>query len=92
MVKHQKISTCYNDCLQSFLFAFHVFLTAPIAKNGHILSKIYVIFLKNKLESLLLPHFYHGVKIGKAVTNESGAIFKQKNVSGDCLSILNIDQ
>ena len=75
-----------------FSFCFSCFLTAPIAQNGHILSKIYVIFLKNKPESLLLPHFYHSGKIGKAVTNGSGAIYKQKNVSGDCLSILNIDQ
>ena len=45
------IIKCYElDCLQNILFLFMSLLTALIVKNGHILSGIYFIFLKNVLD------------------------------------------
>ena len=49
LAKYQKVSKHYDpDCLQNFLLLFVSLLTAPIAKNIHILTGIYFIFLKKR--------------------------------------------
>ena len=48
LVKHQKVSKCYeNDCLQNFLLLFMFLLTAKFAENSHIFARIYLNSLTN---------------------------------------------
>ena len=69
LVKHQKVSKYYeNDCLQNFIFPFMSLLTAKFVKSSHIWARIYFIFLRDKLEIVLIPNVDLSEKIGRAVT------------------------
>ena len=49
LLNHQKMSKYYN-IIAKISFTFYVFINSLIVRNGHILTGIYFIFLKNVLD------------------------------------------